>query len=218
MYDLFRLGKIIASFFAIFAISFFALPAVSRRPTSISCSLVEHLGYPWLGLRSQSSTEATSEAFLSADSSGRHVDSSSLACLCQCAGLVVRRHVEYSSARGGPNSFLPHIQNLSRQQSDVQRYVVFIRSPTPHAVVCPLQNERRRNYDTCVYRLVSARAARRETAKRQRHRICCNRPFSASLAVPRRRRRIPQVEIGCVDLPASCRFRLLPDVEQRSRR
>ena len=70
----------------------------------------------------------------------------------------------------------------------------------------PLQNERRRNFDTCVSRLSNARAARRETVKHQRHRICCNRPFSASLAVPRRRRRIRQVGIACIERPPSTHF------------
>lgn len=75
------IGKAIASCFSVFAISFFALPAVSSlislindhyvRIYSVSKSAFEFFfflsGYPWLRVRPQSPTEAETEALQQTD-------------------------------------------------------------------------------------------------------------------------------------------------------
>lgn len=117
------MGKIVASCFSVFAISFFALPAVSIRlvlshPTCPNVltfatadlstgSLVpssyrdfvrdieSSVGYPRFRLRAQGAAEAAAEALQSADTCCRDVDTVSVEVLRRRQGHQQRRHVEH---------------------------------------------------------------------------------------------------------------------------
>lgn len=100
------LGKIVASCFSVFAISFFALPAVSfliflYRKRFCLISFVFITGNIGIGVRFESAAEATSKAFQSSDSSRGYADTVLVEMLCCRQELSQRGNVERLHTKAG---------------------------------------------------------------------------------------------------------------------
>lgn len=194
----FRVGKIIASFFAIFAISFFALPAVRHSP-EVSADVP---------------SDCSQRAFLVLDSHwkfNRNNDRS-----ISLDRFQRRQH--WSKQRGV--STRVH-RTLHVMQRGIFIYMSMIRNTPPHhprRLRSPLltiikhsevnekstltvnfnrrwflQRKQRRNFDIYVYQLAGARADRNVRVKRN-HQIIRRHSWSMKVEVQRPRHRTPQVE------------------------